>query len=100
MMSALENYEAERVALIAHDRSLRIGFNQGDNLTVVEAKADWIIRDIRAKEASSIWGAEYESIPHPFPGMEFLTGKRIILKTKLFQILRKVSQSPKPVHPI
>jgi adenosine deaminase CECR1 len=45
-----------------------------DHLTSSEIKADQVVRKIRAAEAKSIWGADYDSVPHPFPGMEFLTG--------------------------
>ncbi|EEB91591.1 hypothetical protein MPER_10026, partial [Moniliophthora perniciosa FA553] len=45
---------------------------------------------IRDLEANSIWIADYSSIPHPFPGMEFLTGRNIIVQTKLFEILTKM----------
>ena len=46
-------------------------------LSELEIQADRVIRDIRAAEAASIWNREYEGIPHPFPGMEFLTGIKI-----------------------
>lgn len=39
-----------------------------------EIEADKIIRELRAAEAISVWDAEHETIEHPFPGMEFLTG--------------------------
>ncbi|KAF8643782.1 hypothetical protein AX16_008801 [Volvariella volvacea WC 439] len=81
-------YNAQRAALIQDDRLLR-----RENRSVpsqLEKEADAIVRRIRAHEAASIWSAEYEGIPHPFPGMEFLTGRDIIVKTKLFEILTKM----------
>jgi adenosine deaminase CECR1 len=74
MQANLELYQAERIDLIQKDRALRIDYAR-TNLTSSEAKADQIVRSIRAAEASSIWSVEHDSIPHPFPGMEFLTGK-------------------------
>jgi adenosine deaminase CECR1 len=68
----LSAYQEARAALIQEDRCLR-----RDTLVKysdVEVKADHIIRDIRTTEASTIWKQEHDSIPHPFPGMEFLTG--------------------------
>lgn len=73
----LANYQAERAALIREDRSLRVDHARAGSYTSAEIKADKIVREIRAAEASSIWSAEYESIPHPFPGMEFLTGNSL-----------------------
>ncbi|GLB42927.1 putative adenosine [Lyophyllum shimeji] len=80
-------YEEARAALIDEDRALRRDRSQR---TPEEARADQLIRDIRAAEASTIWKQEHPSIPHPFPGMEFLTGREIIVKTKLFALLSKM----------
>jgi len=73
-MSFLAEYQAQRASLIDNDRSLR-----RENLTAhlrsdKELEADRIVRKIRALEAETIWKEEHPSIPHPFPGMEFLTG--------------------------
>lgn len=84
----LAAYQEERAALIHEDRCLRRDTQMKHS--DAEVKADQIIRDIRKAEASTIWMQEHESIPHPFPGMEFLTGRNIIVKTKLFQILSKM----------
>jgi adenosine deaminase CECR1 len=65
-------YQEARAALIHEDRYLR-----RDTQIIhsdAELKADQMIRDIRTAEASTIWKQEYDSILHPFPGMEFLTG--------------------------
>ena len=70
--SELVTYQRERAALIVEDRSLR-----RDRLvrpSPLELQADQAVRNIRAEEASSIWQQGNDSIPHPFPGMEFLTG--------------------------
>ncbi|KAJ6525674.1 adenosine deaminase-like growth [Mycena capillaripes] len=81
-------YNTQRDALISDDRSLRP--DHSSKISPSEAKADAIIREIRSLENTSVWGADHEGVPHPFPGMEFLTGRNIILKTKLFQILAKM----------
>ncbi|KAF9077125.1 hypothetical protein BDP27DRAFT_1397602 [Rhodocollybia butyracea] len=86
---AMAEYQAERRQLIAEDRSGRLDYKKGP-LSEQEALADKVIREVRAAEASSIWSREYEGIPHPFPGMEFLTGRSIIVQTKLFEILGKM----------
>jgi hypothetical protein len=78
-MSALDltAYQEARAALIHEDRYLRrdMHIKHSD----AEKKADQIIRDIRTEEASTIWMQEHESILHPFPGMEFLTGASWII---------------------
>jgi len=66
-------YLKQREELIKHDRALRADHKR-DPLSPVETIADQFIRKLRATEASTIWNADYPSIPHPFPGMEFLTG--------------------------
>ncbi|KAJ7444882.1 hypothetical protein FB451DRAFT_1293716 [Mycena latifolia] len=81
-------YKDQRAALINLDRSLRP--DHSTKVSAAEAKADRIVRELRASEAASIWGTEHEGVPHPFPGMEFLTGRSIILKTKLFDVLAKM----------
>ena len=67
-------WQAARQALITSERSLRRDA-QRPPLSSAEQKAEKIIRAIRKKEAEGIWAAPHEAIPHPFPGMEFLTGK-------------------------
>lgn len=83
-------YLAARVPFIEADRSLR-----RENLTASlrspkEIEADNLVRKIRAHEAATVWKEEYEDVALPFPGMEFLTGKKIIMKTKIFEIISKV----------
>ena len=70
-MSSTLNYLNLRNSLIDDDRSLRRNIR---TLSLPEIKADKIVRDIRSAEASTIWKEQHESITHPFPGMEFLTG--------------------------
>ncbi|KAJ3880680.1 hypothetical protein F5051DRAFT_480111 [Lentinula edodes] len=86
--SAIEEYEANRKELIFADRAQRADHKKGQ-LSELEVLADKVIREVRATEAASIWNREYAGIPHPFPGMEFLTGRSIIVQTKLFKILGK-----------
>ncbi|THU84805.1 Metallo-dependent hydrolase [Dendrothele bispora CBS 962.96] len=86
MALSLADYAKEREELISLDRALRADHRR-EPLSPTEVLADKVIRDVRMAEASSIWTAEYPSIPHPFPGMEFLTGRSVIVQTKLFEIL-------------
>ena len=107
----IADYETLRTSLIDEDRSLRREFLRTHLYSDKEKEADKILRAIRASEAATIWNEEHPSIPHPFPGMEFLTGmwdfkkksyfnlqyhyvgKRIIMKTKVFEILSKACRS-------
>lgn len=88
-MSLLE-YHSKRARLIADDRALRIDVVNGERFSEKSRQADVILRRIREEEARSIWAVEHDEVPHPFPGMEFLTGKDIILKTQLFNIITKM----------
>ena len=73
---------ANRDKLIKQDRVLRVDAVRLDNLSTTEAKAEEIVRALRAEEAISVWGAEHENIEHPFPGMEFLTSRSVILRIR------------------
>ena len=86
----LGGYLDDRAKLIKQDRALRVDAVKLDNLTPTEAAAEEIVRGMRAEEAVSVWGAEHEGIEHPFPGMEFLTSRSVIMKTKVFNVLHKV----------
>jgi adenosine deaminase CECR1 len=84
----LAAYQEARAALIKEDRYLRrdLHIKRSD----AEVRADQIIRDIRAEEASTIWMQEHESVLHPFPGMEFLTGASFLIAyTALTPFLQK-----------
>lgn len=72
VMTTIEAYKAARAALIDADRSLR---RDRQERTEAEVRAERIVRAIRTEEASTIWNQEHALIPHPFPGMEFLTGR-------------------------
>ena len=86
----LATYLADRANLIKQDRALRVDANKLDSLSSTEATAERIVRVMRAEEAVSVWGVKHEGIEHPFPGMEFLTCRSVILETKLFRLLHKV----------
>ena len=86
----LTTYLADRDTLIKQDRALRVDANKLENLSATEAAAEEIVRALRAEEAVSVWAAEHEDIEHPFPGMEFLTSRSVIMKTKVFDLLHKV----------
>ncbi|XP_006457910.1 hypothetical protein AGABI2DRAFT_114933 [Agaricus bisporus var. bisporus H97] len=85
-------YFEERDKLIGMDRALRRDSSYIQSRSVLEKEADEILRRIRAEEAESIWKEDHLDVPHPFPGMEFLTGKKVIEKTRIFKI---ISQMPK-----
>ena len=72
--SGAEAYEAKREALINDDRAFRRENIRKSQRSTAEIRADQSIRNLRAYEASTIWKVESDSIPHPFPGMEFLNG--------------------------
>lgn len=76
--SDLATYRERRAALISDDRSYRRDIRT--QLSEAEVKAEKVVREIRALEASTIWEQEHPSIPHPFPGMEFLTGTFPVLE--------------------
>lgn len=71
--ASLTEYNDQRTTLIEHDRSLRVD-SSSCKVSPSEAKADAIVRELRTLENTSIWGTDHEGVPHPFPGMEFLTG--------------------------
>lgn len=73
-MTSLDKYHRERAQLIADDRAFRIDAVNGDRFSDTARRADEIVRRIRKEEAKSIWAVEHDEVPHPFPGMEFLTG--------------------------
>lgn len=89
-MIVLDEYHSKRAQLIADDRALRIDVINGERFSEKARQADAILRRIREEEAKSIWAVEHDEVPNPFPGMEFLTGKDIILKTQLFNITTKM----------
>ena len=73
-MTSLDEYHRERAQLIADDRALRIDMVNGERFSENARRADEIVRRIRKEEAKSIWAVDHDEVPHPFPGMEFLTG--------------------------
>ncbi|KAN0077187.1 hypothetical protein V8E55_011042 [Tylopilus felleus] len=85
---ALDNYLRDRINLINEDRALRTDHDITRHISSTELRADRVVRAIRSKDAETLWGVEHDDVPHPFPGMEFLTGRKIIMKSKLFEILR------------
>ncbi|KAK0471782.1 hypothetical protein IW261DRAFT_1424868 [Armillaria novae-zelandiae] len=94
LATELADYKAKRKELITKDHSLRLDILDEDKLSALEIEADGLMRSIRATEAVSVWSADYPSIPHPFPGMEFLTGvdRSIIIQTEIFKILCKMPE--------
>ncbi|KAI9571443.1 hypothetical protein HD554DRAFT_2076160 [Boletus coccyginus] len=86
--AALDDYLRDRINLINEDRALRTDCDVKKHFPPAELRADRVVRTLRSQEAETIWGVEHDDVPHPFPGMEFLTGKKIIMKSRLFKILR------------
>ena len=112
----MDEYLAKRAELIAEDRVGRLDSSRREFHTADSEKADEFVRRIRAAEAISVWGADNKAVngaddaTHLFPGMAFLTGecyairrgcassvvhiaRELIVKTKLFKIMSKVSKS-------
>ncbi|KAI0647566.1 Metallo-dependent hydrolase [Trametes meyenii] len=91
----MDDYLLQRSNLIAQDRSLRADLSAHKTISDEERTADDILRRLRASEAQSIWTAQ-NPVKHIhgsqqlFPGMEFLTARETIVKTKLFDILSKM----------
>jgi len=73
-LAALDDYLRDRINLINEDRALRTDCNAKKHFSPAELRADRVVRTIRNQEAETIWGVEHDDVPHPFPGMEFLTG--------------------------
>jgi hypothetical protein len=95
-MTLLDEYNRKRTQLIADDRALRVDTVNGDRFSEKSRQADAILRRIREEEAKSIWAVEHEDVPHPFPGMEFLTG---ILKLSKHRMLADILLRRKGHHP-
>jgi adenosine deaminase CECR1 len=77
MSPVLEEYFCKREKLIHQDRSLRRDLANATPVSEHEARAEQLVLHLREKEGSTIWSADYQDIPHPFPGMEFLTGMHL-----------------------
>jgi adenosine deaminase CECR1 len=111
----LDEYFLRREKLIAEDREQRIDANHDILHLQSELNADQVVRDIRAQEATNVWGSKnnlkLEVDTHLYPGMAFLTGalhlddakpeptsdfvislaREIITKTQIFKIMSRVS---------
>ncbi|KAF9778026.1 hypothetical protein BJ322DRAFT_1094454 [Thelephora terrestris] len=89
-LTDISTYLADRDSLMRQDRALRVDAIKLDNLSATEAAADEIVRAMKAEEAVSVWGAERADIERTFPGMEFLTSRSVITKTRVFELLHKM----------
>ncbi|EUC63201.1 adenosine deaminase-related growth factor [Rhizoctonia solani AG-3 Rhs1AP] len=87
-MTTLDEYKAQRAELIASERALRFDAQTIANATDKEKHAVEIVSALRTKEAQEIWNADAEKLM--YPGMEFLTAKKTILGTKLYQVVKKL----------
>ena len=90
-MSEHNAYLLARARLIEEERSQRCDVPYIQDATDAEKKASAIVQAIKAEEAKSIWSVDHEGITNTFPGMQFLSAKKLVVKTKIFQILSKVS---------
>ncbi|EMD40416.1 hypothetical protein CERSUDRAFT_111019 [Gelatoporia subvermispora B] len=95
----MEDYLERRKQLIHEDRARRVDAPGARTLSEDEVHADEIVRRIRAEEAISVWAVNSGSVfdydpakttPNVFPGMEFLTARETIIKTRLFEIISKM----------
>ncbi|KAI0748686.1 Metallo-dependent hydrolase [Daedaleopsis nitida] len=91
----MESYISQRQELILRDRALRRDHAKATNLSSDELNADQVLRSIRTHEAANVWGktlqAEHMSgTQQMFPGMEFLTARKTIVDTQIFNILSKM----------
>jgi len=98
MATSFADYKEQRTQLIAQDRALRVDHVRAGSFTDVEIKADRVVRAIRAREAETIWSKEHDGVPKAFPGMDFLTGKSVIVKTELYEILRQMPKASRHSH--
>ncbi|TDL25020.1 adenosine deaminase-related growth [Rickenella mellea] len=86
----MDKYLSARSALITEERKSRRDTIRIANASEEELQAEQIVRNLRKSETASIWSTEHEGIGNVFPGMEFLTARAVITKTRLFQLLCKM----------
>ncbi|KAF8598475.1 adenosine deaminase-related growth [Ceratobasidium sp. AG-I] len=87
-MTTLEEYNQDRVALIAAERALRFDAVAIASASENETRAAEIVRKLKTREAEEIWNAESEQLM--YPGMEFLFAKDTIMSTELYKIIKKM----------
>lgn len=90
--SALASHLSDRDQLIAEEKALRFDAAKLADLTPSEKNAEATIRALRAEEHVSVWQKNHET-PDLFPGMHFFTSRDTMVKTKLYQALKRM-----PVH--
>lgn len=73
----IAEYQTKRAALISEDRAFRPDHANATSRSVVELKADMVVRQIRALETSSVLAHSNDEDKRPFHGIEFLTGARL-----------------------
>ncbi|EKM82478.1 hypothetical protein AGABI1DRAFT_68123, partial [Agaricus bisporus var. burnettii JB137-S8] len=88
--TSIKEYMKQRNELIHEDRKLRRDYYTTRPRSTLENEAEKIIYQLRREEAESIWQEDHPDVLHPFPGMEFLTGKKIIEQTQIFKVLQKM----------
>ena len=103
-----KSYLDARTKLIAEDRSMRHDLTLLQEASEDERRAEELVTNIKAVEDKSIWSVDHEGVTNTFAGMEFLSGpcqtdlnplskferslaKQLVVKTKIFQIISKVS---------
>lgn len=90
-MSERDAYLLARSRLIEEERAQRCDTQYIQDASDAEKKAVAIVEGIKAEENKSIWAVDHEGITNTFPGMQFLSAKKLVMKTKVFKILSKVS---------
>lgn len=73
--ASIEEYMKQRNELIHEDTKLRRDCYTTRPRSFLENEAEKIIYQLRREEAESIWQEDHPDVLHPFPGMEFLTGR-------------------------
>jgi hypothetical protein len=87
--SALASHLFARDQLIAQEKAVRFDAAKLADLTPSEKIAEATIRALRAEEHVSVWQKNHET-PDLFPGMHFLTSRDTMVKTKLYQALKRM----------
>ncbi|KAG9118782.1 hypothetical protein FRC07_006528 [Ceratobasidium sp. 392] len=87
-MNTIGKYFGERRDLVSAERALRFDSVALANATPPEIRASNIVRSIKAREAEEVWNSADQKLM--YPGMEFLVARETIVKTQIYQIVRKM----------
>ncbi|KAG8708768.1 hypothetical protein FRC08_018717 [Ceratobasidium sp. 394] len=87
-MIEIEEYNSRRRDLISRERALRFDSAAISNATLQEIRAAEIVQSLKAREAEEVWSSDIGKLT--YPGMEFLVAKETIMKTQLYQVVKKM----------